>query len=231
MLTPEQKAAIRAEEVFRAEIRNEIASAGRLQKPRRKVWEVLNSSFAIWFLTSVVVALISYLISNAALNRERVENQRRLKWEVYNNGLEFEHAYKLAWTRLQYETAFSQHLQYPNARVVDLTPFTFDRITFDLEHFGPPDGREAATDLRRATHKVWEEIESAIGGKSAIGRKNANYYDYLDWSTKTQLDERICPIVQDVIIKPFNPYPNEAQPTAIPCESPIQVPQTPSPSH
>ena len=35
MLTPKQKAAIRAEEVFRAEIRDEIASAGRLQKHRR----------------------------------------------------------------------------------------------------------------------------------------------------------------------------------------------------
>ena len=98
MLTPKQKAAIRAEEVFRAEIRNEIASAGRLQKPRRKLWEVLNSSFVIWFLTSVVVALISYLISNAALNRERNETQRRLRWEVYNNGLQFEHAFKGAWT-------------------------------------------------------------------------------------------------------------------------------------
>jgi len=32
MLTPEQKAAIRAEEVFREEIRNEIASARRHQR-------------------------------------------------------------------------------------------------------------------------------------------------------------------------------------------------------
>jgi hypothetical protein len=71
MLTPEQKAAIRAEEVFRAEIRDEIASAGWHQQRGRKLWDVLNSSLVTWFLTSVVVAAISWKISDAALNRER----------------------------------------------------------------------------------------------------------------------------------------------------------------
>ena len=108
----------------------EIASAGRLQKRRRKLWEVLNSGFVIWFLTSVVVAAISYLISSAALNREKHEMQRRLKWEVYNIGLEFQYAFKkLAWTRFEYETAFGQHLQNPKPRLVDLKPFSFDRVT------------------------------------------------------------------------------------------------------
>jgi hypothetical protein len=222
MLTPKQKAAIRAEEVFRAEIRNEIASAGRLQKLRRKLWEVLNSSLVIWFLTSVVVALISYLISNAALNRERDETQRRLKWEVYNNGLQFEHAFKGAWTRFEYETAFEQHLQNPKARIVDLKPFTFDRITFDMEHFGPPAAREAAKNLRWATSTVWEDIESSLAGGE--NDKHDNYYWGLEPQTKTKLDETIGPIVRDVIIKPFNPYPDEAQPTAIPRDSPIPFP-------
>jgi hypothetical protein len=220
MLTPEQKAAIRAEEAFRAEIRNEIASAGRLQKPRRKLWEVLNSSFVIWFLSSVVVAAISYLISNAAHNRERHEMQRRLKWEAYHNGVEFQYAFKRAWTRLEYETAFGQHLQNPKARVVDLTPFTFDRITFDI---GLTGDRDAAEALRWAANQVWEDIELEIGGKSALGVNNDNYYYGLDSPTKTKLDKEIDTIVQKVIIDPCNPYPNKAQPT--------EVPKTPSASH
>jgi len=221
MLTPKQKAAIRAEEVFRAEIRDEIASAGRLQKPRRKLWEVLNSSFVIWFLTSVVVAAISYMISNVALNRERDETQRRLKWEVYNDGVEFEHAFKGAWTRFDYETAFKQHLQKPKARVVDLKPFSFDRITFEMGISRDAADREAAKKLRWATSEVWKKMESALGGEDD---KHDNYYYGLDNQTKKKLDEEIDPIVRDVIIEPFNPYPNEAQPTAISRESPIPFP-------
>src|SRR5215469_3895137 len=108
MLTPEKKAEIRAEEEFRAEIRNEIASAGQRQQPGRKLWDVLNSSLVIWVLTSVVVAVISWKISDAALNRERREMLRRLKWEVYNDGLDFQESFKRARSRLEYEAAFSQ---------------------------------------------------------------------------------------------------------------------------
>src|SRR5260370_37854023 len=120
MLSPEQKAAIRAEEVFRAEIRNEIASAGRRQQRRRKLWAVLNSSLVIWFLTSVVVAAISWKISDAALNRERRETQRRLKREVYNNGLSFEHSIKQASNRFKDDAALCPDLQNAKRHVVDL---------------------------------------------------------------------------------------------------------------
>ena len=197
MLTPEQKAAIRAEEVFRAEIRNEIASAGRHQQLSRKLWNVLNSSLVIWFLTSVVVAAISWKISDAALNRERRETQRRLKWEVYNNGLEFEQAIKRAWSRFEYEAAFWQNLQNPKARLVDLKPFTFDRITFEMEHLGVPADRKAAAVVRRATLGVWKLIESKLG--------KSDWYAALDDRTKKELDESISTIVQKEIVAPFSP--------------------------
>jgi hypothetical protein len=196
MLTPEQKAAIRAEEVFRAEIRNEIASAGRHQQRRRKLWDVLNSSLVIWFLTSVVVAAISWRISDAALNRERRETQRRLKWEVYNNGLDFEHSIEQAWNRLEYEAAFSQNLQNPKARLVDLKPFTIDRITFEMEYLGAPADRNAAKAVREATLDVWDRIYSKLG--------KLDYYATLDDRTKKELDQSIMPRVRKDIIAPFS---------------------------
>jgi len=197
MLTPERKAAIRAEEVFRAEIRNEITSAGRHQRPGRKLWEVLNSSVVIWFLTSVVVAAISWKISDSALNRERRETQRRLKWELYNNGLEFEHAIKQAWNRFDYEAAFWQNLQNPKARLVDLKPFSLDRITFEMEHLGAAADGKAAAAARRATLGVWKLIDSNFG--------KFDWYVALDDRTKKELDESISTIVQKEIIAPFSP--------------------------
>jgi hypothetical protein len=195
MLTPEQKAAIRAEEVFRAEIRNEIASAGQLQKPRRTPWEVLNSSVVIWFLSSGVVAAISWMISHAALKREKHETQRRLEWEVFNDGREFERAIELAWTRIEYETALGQHLQHPKARVVDLNPFSFDRITFEMEYVSGDDFKT----LRDAPHVVWDKI------KEKLGKRDDNWYTPLDVQTKTELDKDINTIVQEKIIEPFRP--------------------------
>jgi hypothetical protein len=196
MLTPKQKAAIRAEEVFREEIRNEFASAKRHQQRGRKLWDVLNSSLIIWFLTSIVVAVISWKISDAALNRERRETLRRLKWEVYNNGIEFEDAIKRAWTRLEYAAAFGEKLQNPKARLVDLKPFSMDRMTFDMEHLGGPADRRVAAAARRATLGVWHLIESKLG--------KLDWNAALDDKTKKELDASIDTIVQKEIIAPFS---------------------------
>jgi hypothetical protein len=196
MLTPEQKAAIRAEEVFREEIRNQIASGKTDQQRGRKLWAVLNSSLVIWFLTSIVVGVISWKISDAALNRERRETVRRLKWEVYNNGVEFEYAAKRAWSRFEYEAAFSEKLQNPKARLVDLKPFSLDRITFEMEHLGAPADGNAAAAARRATLSVWKLIESRLG--------KLDWYAVLDERTKKELDEGISTTVQKEIIAPFS---------------------------
>jgi hypothetical protein len=196
MLTPEQKAAIRAEEVFREEIRNEIASARRPQQRGRKLWDVLNSSLIIWFLTSIVVGVISWKISDAALNRERRETLRRLKWEVYNDGVQFEDAVKRALNRFEYEAAFSERLQNPKARLVDLKPFGMDRMTFEMEHLGATADRNAAAAARQATLDVWHLIESKLG--------KLDWHAALDDKTKKELDESINTIVQKEIIAPFS---------------------------
>lgn len=57
MLTHEQKAQIRAEEIFRSEIAREIASKAPPKPWTSKVGELINSSFGIWFLSTVVVGL------------------------------------------------------------------------------------------------------------------------------------------------------------------------------
>jgi len=195
MLTPEQKTMIRAEEVFREEIRNEIGST----RPQRNLtlWDLLNSSIVIWFLTSVVVAAISWAISDAALNRERRETVRRLKWEVYNDGLEFEATVERAANRFDYEAAFGTKLQNPNPRIVDLKPFGLDRMTFEMEHLSGRADRDAAAAARRAALSVWKVIESKLG--------TLDWYAPLDDRTKKEVDESIDRIVQKEIVAPFSP--------------------------
>jgi hypothetical protein len=131
-----------------------------------------------------------------------VKRSGRLEWEVYNNGLDFEHSIELAWNRLQYETAFGENLQHPKARVVDLKPFSFDRITFEMEYLGTRAERNDAAAARGATLCVWKRIDSRLSDHP--------YWDALDNPTKTALDESIIPIVQKEIIVPFCPYRSAA---------------------
>ena len=55
MLTEEQKRQIREEEIFRDEIRSEVSTSESARGFKIKLWMFLNSSFGIWFLSSVLV--------------------------------------------------------------------------------------------------------------------------------------------------------------------------------
>jgi hypothetical protein len=83
---------------------------------------------------------------------------------------------------------------------VDLKPFTFDRITFEMEYLALPADRsadKAAKVARQAPHDVWKLIEERLGGEP-------------DWNArlgdqKKELDKDINTIVQNEIIEPFTP--------------------------
>lgn len=56
MLTDARKHQIRAEEIFRLEVRRELEAAERPPSVWQRSWELLNSSFVLWLLSSVVLA-------------------------------------------------------------------------------------------------------------------------------------------------------------------------------
>lgn len=87
MLTDSQKAEIRDEEIYRYEVREELEKAfPPWQRRGRLAWEVLNSSFALWFLSSVVVAIATTAYTSWAGGRateaSRIETERRLDVEL-----------------------------------------------------------------------------------------------------------------------------------------------------
>jgi hypothetical protein len=85
MLTEKEKSRIRAEEIFRAEVRQEL-EAKRAPSHAPRIWTFLNSSFALWFLSSVVLAsLTAAVTSYQAKHREqsrKAEIERRLDTEI-----------------------------------------------------------------------------------------------------------------------------------------------------
>jgi hypothetical protein len=77
-LSDDEKAHIRAEEEFRANLRSEFAEA----KPNR-AWKFLNSAFGLWLLGSVSLAVVTFsyqkleLSYKAAVERDEMRNKVR----------------------------------------------------------------------------------------------------------------------------------------------------------
>lgn len=88
MLTNEQKVVLRAEEEFRIEVRRELEARRPAASPGSRLWALLNSSFVLWMLSSVVVAGITAVYARSqneyAAERERTERIRKLDTEIGN---------------------------------------------------------------------------------------------------------------------------------------------------
>jgi|ERR1041384_2798254 hypothetical protein len=86
MLSDSEKLRIREEELFRAEVRQLIAPPEKEGQGRSGLWKFVNSPFALWFLSSVVLTLItggvSWYLSNRSAERERSQKISKLTTEA-----------------------------------------------------------------------------------------------------------------------------------------------------
>jgi hypothetical protein len=85
MLTEEEKIRIRDEEIFRTEVRHEL-EAIKPRSRRQRFWALLNSSFALWFLSSVLLASLTTAFTYTQAKRgeqlRKAEIERRFDTEI-----------------------------------------------------------------------------------------------------------------------------------------------------
>ena len=67
-LTEKERLRIHLEEAHRVEVKNEIASN---ERSRLSLWDRLNSPIVLWFLSSVVIALLANLYSSWSESAKR----------------------------------------------------------------------------------------------------------------------------------------------------------------
>ena len=86
MLTDDEKARIRAEEIFRLEVSRELAASKPRRSPLERAWAFLNSSLGLWVLSSIVLAALTTAFAHYQSNREeqarKAELERRLDTEI-----------------------------------------------------------------------------------------------------------------------------------------------------
>ena len=86
VISEDEKIRIRAEEIFREEVRQEMAVEKAAHSPGSRLWALANSSFVLWFLSSVVVggltAAVAMYQRSHATQAQKAEITRRLNTEI-----------------------------------------------------------------------------------------------------------------------------------------------------
>lgn len=79
-LSDDEKRRIRQEELFRSDIRKELAPAPAAVQPTSRIWTVINSSFGLWLLSAVFVSGAGTIYTNhqneVRERREQAETER-----------------------------------------------------------------------------------------------------------------------------------------------------------
>jgi len=119
MLSEEEKERIRAEEIFRDEVRREIEAGRPTPSSAQQLWSLLNSSFALWFLSSIVLgsltaAIATYQKSHSA-HVQRAELRRRLNTEISSRMAEGLIALRLDLKRIENGQVFFASAVYDEA--------------------------------------------------------------------------------------------------------------------
>lgn len=91
MLTEEERTRIRLEESYRIEVQQELKSDAKPKKWYKKVWPLLNSTFTIFLLGTVVLGLFTRYLDERRKDEEQriaLENQRTTLLEGYFDRME-----------------------------------------------------------------------------------------------------------------------------------------------
>ncbi len=86
MLTDDERDHIRAEEIFRTEVRSQLEAATPKPPLPKRLWALVNSAIFLWFLSSIVLAGLTAAVATQQKNRDdqirKEELRQRITTEV-----------------------------------------------------------------------------------------------------------------------------------------------------
>jgi hypothetical protein len=161
MLEETEKTRFRAEEEFRATIREEIAARAKPESPAAKFWGFLNSQFGGWLLGTVLVGGVSYSLTvindakhSAELQQLKDRTTAREDGQTVSNVLPHLGSERPAVAELA--AALLTHLSYHG---VDKS--LGDSLRSTLETYQQQGSQKGASDAARAGAQVSAAIQDA----------------------------------------------------------------------
>src|ERR1700730_12626054 len=163
-LLPEERARIRAEEIFRAEVRRDLEEGRASKRLRDTIWKFVNTSFGIWLLSSVVLASILWVwtVSQEARQAKKAEKERfaRVNYEVYRDCWAFYGLIENSWNYEQYRDAHKKTLERPDYILSDFKDNTMEQLLWIMGQLPPPDNKDRAEKLLRVVEAFRNDIRA-----------------------------------------------------------------------
>jgi hypothetical protein len=184
MLTDEEAKRIRSEESYRADIRKELGLTLPYRKTKaERIWQFLNSSFALWFLSAVLVSGLGtvYTAYQTAISEKAKSNEARVSAEKRREDLvdklDIEISYRLSATlsKLSHaqdrfdQTEVSARLELVSQALEPLVPMESSRFPSLFPEFEKYSGLALIAELRRhVSDGEQENLKEVLAKTSGI---------------------------------------------------------------
>jgi hypothetical protein len=184
-LSDEDKARVRAEEVFRHEIRSELEKAKDQPSRGERLLAFLNEPVILWLLSSIVVGLITWQYT---LWQERQAQRQQVQTEVRNLDLEIHGRLRRAAERLSSASDMVgvreaiRMLDEPSGTFPEMAPRNFENLLISLTWLMP----EKETAPLEAARRGYLELQALAGqaddvddalARDTIERVRTKYFD------------------------------------------------------
>lgn len=182
-LSDEDKARVRAEEVFRHEVRSELEKAKDQPGRGERLLAFLNEPVILWLLSSIVVGLITWQYT---LWQERQAQRQQVQAEVRNLDLEIHGRLRRAAERLSSARDMVgvreaiRMLDEPSGTFPDLAQRNLENLLISLTWLMP----EKETAALQAARQGYQELQTIAGqpdeaedARQTIERVRTKYFD------------------------------------------------------
>jgi hypothetical protein len=195
-LPPSERERIRAEEIFREEVRRELEQQRPPKNLQSKVWNFVNTSFGIWLLSSVGLGLLvwSWTLIQEYRHTKKAEQEQLVKvtYEIYRDYWAFWGYARDCWNYEQYEQAFKKTLLRTEYTLSDFKDSTYNQLTWLMGEIPPGRNKEHGERLLHIQESIHNNI---IRPLQPLGDLDEMEKRAVDRRIQKVLKEEVGPIV------------------------------------
>ena len=133
MITEDERNRIIEEETFRCEVKKRLEAAASDNNRLVKLWKIINSAVFIWFLSSIVVGLATFLYSQWDKSRELIRETEKQIYSIKKENertadkLDGEITSRLIYFSNMLEIKHLAHLEFENVKIQERQKFVISQ--------------------------------------------------------------------------------------------------------
>jgi hypothetical protein len=196
-LPPDERERIRAEEIFREEVRRELEQHRPPKNLRSKIWNFVNTSLGIWLLSSVGLGLLvwSWTLVQEYRHTRKANEEKLVKvnYEIYRDFWDFYgYAHYQSWNYEQYEQAHKKSLQRPEYKLSDFKDNTMEQLLWIMGEIPPLANKTRAQGLLRIVESLRKNVIKPL---EKLGDLDAKKKADVDQQIEKVLQKEVGPLV------------------------------------